>query len=199
MSSKMETMVKKLLTVRGVHYLVTRFGPSALQRSSFDQKFLSGEWNFTEVCPELVSTVEKHAGGGDILMLGCGTGAIAQAMRRETYASFRGVDLSPAAIAIASRLANDQVHFEVGDMLTFQCPQDYNVILMSESLYYVHPLLRKKFLRNLSRRLTACGQIIVAIAQSSRYARLLGMIRRHFVVTEDRTLGAGERQLIVFR
>jgi trans-aconitate methyltransferase len=191
--------LRKLLKARGVHYLLTRFGTSHLRRLSFDQKFLDGEWNFSEApSSELVAVVEKYASGGHILMLGCGSGAIAQSLNPERFTSFLGVDISPTAIALALRGATNKIRFETGNMLHYQPALPCTVILLSESLYYVPPLRRKTFLSKLASNLAPEGRIVVTISESDRFARLLAMIRRAFEVDEDRLITPGKRHLIVF-
>jgi SAM-dependent methyltransferase len=191
---------RKLLCVPGIQYLATRFGSASLRRWSFDEKFRSGHWSFTSApSSELVQVVERYAQGGHILMLGCGGGAIAGALRPDSFASFLGVDLSPEAVSRAGRHANHKVRFQVGDMLQFECEQKFDVILFSESLYYLRPRQRRPLLARVAQALTPSGQIVVTIAQPQRFADILRMIRRDFDVAEDRNLAGSPRHLLVFR
>jgi SAM-dependent methyltransferase len=183
----------------GVQYLATRFGGAALRRWGFDEKYRSGAWNYaTEPSAELVQIVERYARGGHVLMLGCGTGSIATALRPDSFTSFLGVDLSPEGVARANRQCSSKVRFQVSDMLQFQSEQKFDVILFSESLYYLRPGRRRPLLARIARMLAPRGRIIVTIAQPRRFAGILRMVRRHFRVEEDRCFTDSQRHLLVF-
>jgi SAM-dependent methyltransferase len=191
---------RKALCVPGVQYLATRLGGRTLRRWSFDEKFRTGEWNFASApASELVQIVERYAGGGSILMLGCGTGSLAGALAPGSFDSFLGLDFSPEAIARASRFASDKIRFEVGDMLIFRSEQKFNVILLSESLYYLKPWQRRKLVMRAARMLGPAGRIIVTVAQAARFARMLDMLRRTFRVDEERNFSGSSRRLMVLR
>lgn len=191
---------RSLLGFPGIHYVATRFGGSRLRTASFDQKYASGDWNFeADNSSELAAVVEKYAAKGRILMLGCGTGSIATAMAPGSFESFVGVDLSHEAIARAKLRESDQIRFEVCDIVSYRCSEEYNVILFSEALYYINPLYRDSLLKRCSQDLTRDGKIIVTIAQPLRYAGILRMIRRNFKVVEDRCFHSSSRHLLVFR
>ena len=145
-----------------------------------------------------MQAVERYARGGRILMLGCGTGSIASALSPGCFESFLGVDLSPEAIARAQVHANHKIQFEAGDMLRFGTDQKFSVILFSESLYYISPWRRLPLLTRAARMLTPDGRIVVTVAQPSRFARMLRMVRRNFDVSEDRNFSGSTRHLIVF-
>jgi trans-aconitate methyltransferase len=190
----------RLLQIRGVHWLASRFGGVRLRRLSFDAKFRNGTWDFQNESPSLVRLVEQYSGGGHILVLGCGACPIASALPVSSYTSLLGVDLSPEAVALASSRHNlPNVRFEVHEMREFQCAQLYDVILFSDSLYYVQRSLREKLLRRLSRHLSPNGHIVVAIAEPQRYAPILEMIRANFQVDVDGPLKHEQRHVLVFK
>lgn len=190
---------KKVLHLRGIHWVVTRFGGTRLRSLSFDEKFKSGVWKFDTESPELVALVGKQSVKGHILVLGCGAAPIAKELHPDSYESLLGIDISAEAIAKASRQNSKKIRFEIGDMLGFQCPHPYDVILFSDSLYYVPSLFRKRLLRKLQKSLTPKGCIIVAIAQPERYVGILKMIRQGFEVQIDRQLEGEQRHVLVFR
>jgi SAM-dependent methyltransferase len=189
---------KKILGMRGIHYLVTRFGWKGLRRLSFDEKFRKGDWIFNGENPDLVQLVESYSGKGHILALGCGTASIAGVLNPESFQSFLGVDLSTEAISLAGKHANEKIRFECGDMLQFQCPRKYNVILFPNSLNYAERLSRKKLLRTLSLSLAPGGRIIVSLAQPARYEGIINMIREEFSVEVDRDLQSAGGRVLVF-
>lgn len=191
-------LIRGMLALPGVQYAATRFGNERLRGISFDEKFRRGHWNFS-ADSELVEILERNANGGNILILGCGAASVARATRPDSYRTILGVDISTEAIARANQHASDRIEFKQGDMETFKCDREYNVILFSESLYYVNVLKRKPLLQRLSQSLTDTGVIIVTIAQPQRYAGLLETIRSNFSVVEDRTFEGSKRHLLVFR
>ena len=191
--------IGRLLSVRGIHWLAVTFGTSVLRARSFDEKFRSGQWNFSsDQSSELVQVVEQYAGGGDILMLGCGTGSIVDALDPRKFATFMGIDISSEAITRARQRATEKVRFETGDILRYECPKDYRVILFSESIYYIKPWRRKQLLKRLQQNLAPGGAIIVTIAQPKRYSGILAMIRRSFHAIIDRPFAGSSRHLLVF-
>src|ERR1035441_9818662 len=121
--------LKQLLAAKGIHYFVTRFGPARLRGLAFDEKYRRGDWNFKgESSDELPSTIRKYLRGGDLLVLGCGGASILDSFNATEFSSVLGLDLSAEAVRLASRFARDNIIFQVGDMVTFQCGKDYDVI-----------------------------------------------------------------------
>ena len=193
-------LIRNFLGIPGIHYLVTRFGGPRLRAASFDQKFNRGDWDFNlDRSAELVSVVEQYAHKGHILMLGCGSASIVSALAPECFAEFVGVDISPEAISRASRRATPRIRFTIGDCTTYACERAYDLILFSESLYYISPFHRKALLKRLASHLAPTGSIVVTIADPKRYSGIVCMIRKNFSVIEDRPFQSGDRHLIVFR
>ncbi len=200
MSSALHRSLRRLLALPGVHYLATRVFGGHIRSLSFDEKYRSGRWNFAgDNESELASELGKHAGQGNILILGCGVASITGSLDPATYESILGLDLSPVAISEAMRYATGKVRFEVGDMLTYEPKQKCSVILFSESLNYARKSQRMPLLTRLSRHLTPDGCFIVTISQPDRYAAILSMIRANFQVLEDRAFQGSQRRLLVFR
>jgi 2-polyprenyl-6-hydroxyphenyl methylase/3-demethylubiquinone-9 3-methyltransferase len=192
--------LKKVFTAPGAHYLLTRFGGAALRKKCFDEKYLSGDWDFAgNPDSALAVVVEKYAAGGHILILGCGSASMVGGLSPNSFQTLLGIDISPEAVKRASRQKSEAVRFEVGDISKYKCGRKYDVILFSESIYYVNPLRRKRLLKYLADNLTGQGRIIVTIAQPERYAGILKMIRRNFQVAEDRNFQDSPRRLLVFR
>ena len=190
---------KQLLAVKGIHYFVTRFGPARLRGLAFDEKYRSGDWNFKGDSDEMPPVIRKYLRGGDLLILGCGGASILESLKPTMFSSILGLDLSVEAVRLASRFARENVSFQVGDMVTFQCPKDYDVILFSESLNYVPSSQQKELLKKLVGHLKPGGAIVVTLAQARRYHAIIELIRRRFQMVEDRKFVNSERQLLVFR
>ena len=191
--------MNKLLSFRGIHWLATRFGWNKLRSLSFDEKYRNGDWNFNIETSDLVHLVENYSSQGHILVLGCGAAPIAGALNPNSYETFLGVDLSEEAINIANQYTTEKIRFEVGDMLKYQCPRSYDVLLFSDCLNYVPWFFRKELLRRMSRSLTPTGKIMVVLAHPEKFATMIRMIRKSFIIEEDRTLEGTDRHVLVFR
>jgi len=189
----------RLLGIPVVHWFATRIGPARLRARSFDVKYRSGEWDFRSDSRDLARLVEEYINKGHLLVLGCGTCSIVRDLTPNSFTSLLGIDLSVEAITRARRSSGSRERFEVGDMLTFQCQQQYDVVLFSESLYYVPGRHRAALLHSLRANLTDTGRVIVTIAEPKRYAAILKAIRLAFDVEVDRALDSGERHVLVFR
>ena len=196
----MKTRFAALLKMRGIHGLVVRYGPKWMRVMAFDEKYRSGDWDFSrENSSELVQLVADRAHHGDILIMGCGGASFLAQLDPASYNSILGIDLSTEAVRLARQHASSRVRFEIADMTQFEWKQPYDVILFSESINYVCASVRKQLLVKLSQCLKPDGCFIVTIAQPSRYEAILTMIRENFDVLEDRNFQGLERRLLVFR
>ena len=196
----MKTRLAALLKMRGIHGLVTRYGPKWLRVMAFDEKYRSGDWDFSQDnSSELVELVADRVHHGDILIMGCGSASFLAQLDPASYNSILGIDLSTEAVRLARQHASSRVRFEIADMTQFEWTQPYDVILFSESIYYVSASVREPLLVKLSKCLKADGCFIVTIAQPNRYEAILTMIRENFDMLEDRCFQGSKRRLMVFR
>lgn len=192
-------LLKRMSAARGVHYLVTRFGPRWLKALAFDEKYARGSWGRHTEVGELVHLVSRHLGQGDLLVMGCGGATILDGLDAPSLNSAVGIDLSPEAIRLAAaRFTSPKISFLVEDMEQFKCPRNYDVILFSESLYYVPETRRMALLRRLGSRLKAGGVLVCTLAEPQRYQDLLGQIRQSFNVLTDRLLHGESRHVLIF-
>lgn len=192
--------LRRLLGLKGIHYLATRFAPLKCRGIAFDEKYRCGRWAFeTDGGPELTSVICRYLQKGDILILGCGSASILEDLKREGLNSALGVDLSQEGIRLASRFACDNISFQIADMTTFECPQVYDVILFSESLNYVPAIKQIYLLKRLARSLRPNGALLVTLSDTKRYGDILLRIRQNFDVLEDLMLPGSNRHVIAFR
>ena len=192
--------LRGLLATRGIHYLATRFGWRKLRSLAFDAKYRRGDWVlYPETTSELATVIHRHLGEGELLIMGCGGAAIVKDVDESKLKSALGIDLSSEALRLAQRFASERVSFQLADMVKFQCPQSYDIILFSESLYYVPAAELESLLRRLAKSLKPHGVFIVTIAQAKRYAGIFDKIRRHFHVLESHSFHNSARHLMVFK
>lgn len=192
-------MIKQLLALRGIHYLATRFGWAGIRRLAFDGKYQRGDWSsYTDGKGDLPATITRYLRSGDLLLMGCGGASVLGALQAEEFNSALGIDLSTEAIRLASRYVSKRVTFQVADMEIFQCPREFDVILFSESLYYVPSSRQIGFLSRLAASLKPDGVFIVTVAEAERYESILRRIRDQFTILEDRKFPHSNRQIVVF-
>lgn len=192
---------RRLLKARGIVYLMTRFGTTRMRRAAMDEVYKSGTWDDLDqrISEELVEMVEAHAGGGDILDLGCGPGLLARSLAADSFESYLGIDVATEAITIANKRATKQISFELGDIETLRLTQRFDLIVFTESLMYVNPTRRLKILKAYSENLKPRGRLMVTAVQFERFESIFELITSHFQIEEDRVFRHRERRVIVFR
>src|SRR5579863_1926032 len=87
---------------RVAHYatgLFLRYGPSSLRRRFWDREFANGKWSFADDTSSDVvyRHLEKYAGHGSVLDLGCAQGSTAVELA-SPYKRYVGVDISEVAL-----------------------------------------------------------------------------------------------------
>lgn len=192
-------MIKQLLALKGIHYLVTRFGSKTLRSWAFDAKYSKKEWCFNrDGSGELEKIIVRYLRKGDLLILGCGGASILDGLESKGLNSALGLDLSEEAIRLASQFSSAKVSFQKADMETFECPINYDIILFSESLNYISASKQIPLLRKLARSIKPNGVLIVTLADAKRYHDILVRIRSNFKIIEDRSFASSARHLLVF-
>ena len=193
-------MIRKLLAAKGIHYIVTRFGPRKLRSIAFDEKYRSGAWNFGGTNDSgLANTVRRYLRNGDLLIMGCGGASVLGELEGSSLQSALGLDLSEEAIRLARRSAPVNAKFQLADMVTFECPHPYDVILFSESLYYVPGGRQVALLNRLGAHLKPGGAFVVTLAEANRYQDIIERIRANFRILEDHLFPGSTRHLLVFQ
>ena len=200
--------VLRILGLPGFHYAASRFFGAAVARLAFDAKFGGSDrdWSRFHERPEFIDPLARQAasfgpGTARILLLGCGAAGLIGSLPDDCYRSIVGVDLSPQAIDLARGKWNSgKIRFEVGDMNAYVPAEPQDLIVLSESIYY---LARRRcaglFVR--WRRENRGVTFFVTIAQPRRYAGYLRDIRKNSpAVWEDRAPVPGKpRHLIIFQ
>jgi SAM-dependent methyltransferase len=196
----MSKKLKSILFFKGVFYFLTRYAGSVLRSFSFDQYYKSGRWDYldNDHSGEMVKVVERYANKGRILDVGCGPGILAGLLNPGSFEYYQGVDASSEAIAMARKRVSEKINFDVGDIQSYECEDDFDLIIFEESLYYV-PFFRYRLLKRYGRRLSPDGMFIVTVADPKRFRRMIGMIRKKFQIIEDRYFNNSNRWLLVFR
>ena len=197
----MPSLLNRLLTAPGVRYFATRWAPRSLRRRVHDATYQSGEWQQLDetVSQELIALVERTAGTGRVLDLGCGPGTLATSVDRNKVRSYVGVDISTEAITYAQKRADEHTRFEQHDIESWRSDETFDLIVITEALYYVNSMSRLSFLRRCVQRLAANGCILVTAVEPDRFTSMFAAITSHFEVLEDQTFSEGHRRAVLFR
>lgn len=189
--------------IRAAHLygFATRHCGKTVRRWVFDQMYTSAKWDFDDKSPELISAIEDYCLGGAILILGCGNASILKHLKRDSFRYVVGIDISPEAISMANQHADDRMHFEVGDIQEYQSAQKFDVILFSESLYYIKASDQVSILKRLCRQLTPNGCIIVTVInpKGEGERQIIQTIRTSFNVVREAHFQGADRFLMAFR
>ncbi len=118
-------------------------GPYRYDKQQWENEFASGGWDFLVGPVErhrnavLAGCIDSYAPQGSILEVGCGTGALHQAVRLHRHQSYLGVDVSETAIARAKETQDDRSSFLVAPAETFEPEARFDAIVFAETLYYL--------------------------------------------------------------
>jgi SAM-dependent methyltransferase len=193
-------VIRTILAAKGVHFIVTRFGPQKLRSMAFDEKYRRGDWCFhADTKGELRDTVKRYLRRGDLLILGCGGASVLDGLEASGLNSALGIDLSHEAIRLAGRHASSKVTFQIDNMETFDCPRCYDQILFPESFYYIRASRQVQVLSKLGLHLKPGGVFVVTLSDATRYHDIVARIRINFRVLEDRPITRSGRHLLVFQ
>ena len=89
-----------------------------------------------------------------VIDVGCGTGAVAYDIAKETGAVVDGVDYNPKNIELARQLfVHPNVNFIEGDALNYKFGRSYNIVILSNVLEHIDE--RSEFLGQLIKRTRA--------------------------------------------
>tara|TARA_A100001015_G_C14748310_1_gene616487 strand:+ start:164 stop:823 length:660 start_codon:yes stop_codon:yes gene_type:complete len=72
-----------------------------------------------------------------ILDVGCGTAPLLRTIDNNKILKYKGIDFSKLAIKKARKIENKNISFECTDMLKFNDKDKYDIIVFSESIYYL--------------------------------------------------------------
>jgi 2-polyprenyl-6-hydroxyphenyl methylase/3-demethylubiquinone-9 3-methyltransferase len=71
-----------------------------------------------------------------ILDIGCGEGVLHELFRGATIERYVGIDISDAAIALATPKTSDRASFVCADANTYEPTERFDVVIFNECLYY---------------------------------------------------------------
>lgn len=161
-----------LCTYKGVTYLnadnvVRTFSGNVAEEWDQKSKYIESVDGNDDRVPELFSLLIKK-GDENVLDVGCGTGKFAKyAAEQYPHAQIMGIDESQAMIRLASRgNKNNRLAFSVADIVGFQQPRRFDVIVMKQVLHHIRnkiPALRA------SRKMLSDGGKLLVMVPNPRH------------------------------
>jgi SAM-dependent methyltransferase len=101
----------------------------------------------------------------EVLELGCGSGRLLELLQTVGFSRYVGVDISAEAVAAAQSLNVSGASFFLADFETWTPPQNFDVIVFTESLYYAKR--PAKALQMYSEALKPAGGLVISMIHSS--------------------------------
>ena len=163
-----------------------------INAASWDLQYQLGLWDYLDsdrAGSQLLRIVQKYSGQASILDLGCGTSANLPLIPG-AYRHYHGVDISRKAIKRARSLGRADTSYETADILHYQPRQSYDVIVLSEVLYYLPTTKIAGLLRRLSSCLTPDGVIIIQVWSGAENPGLTSAISDTGLVMATETMMA---------
>lgn len=186
--------------------LLQAYGTSRSKKYLWNREFAAGRWDYIGSTPGdcIYSHVERYAGGGSILDLGCGSGSTATELLAASYECYFGVDISDVAINRAREKAErggrgNRSYFLQGDIVSYQPSRQFNVILLRDSLYYLPVGRIKAVLERYSKYFAKDGVFIVRMAWCDKYKAIVNAIETRFVIVEKQWYENPNVLVLVFR
>ena len=140
----------------------------------------------------LLAVMESYDKPCPILDVGCGDGILEQKFRRLSGSHMVGIDYSEEAIKLAAAKGIPSCEFVCADYRRCQFKQDFGIIVLNESLYYVDDVVRT--LGGLSNHFSPGGVFVISMFEAFSNRRIWSTLRTHYVVlrsivVEDETNG----------
>lgn len=127
----------------------------------------------------LIALIHRHEENGPVLDVGCGDGLLEEQYRKVGSAQIVAFDYSAAAIERAKARRLPGVEFLCADCRTFRPQQQFSVVVLNESLYYVEDYLG--LMENLSQALTVDGVFVVSMHDTRIAKRIWKNVQRSYV------------------
>jgi SAM-dependent methyltransferase len=200
----MAAPVQKVRNV--VRGLLQRYGPISAKRSLWNHEFTQGRWaclEGTEV-DAVFTYLERYAKHGSILDLGCGPGSTGLKLNPAAYSHYTGVDISDVAIekaiqATAASGRTDKNRYQQSDIFSYVPTGQYDVLLFSDSLYYVPHQRIAGMLERYSAFLSRDGVFIARMFDiTGKHHAIIDVIQEHFEIVENH-LHDSQVGIIVFK
>ena len=182
---------------------IQRYGLLSMKRHLWDREFASGRWKCLEDAPTdcLYPHVERYVAKGNILDLGCGPGATANALNPGAYTLYTGIDISAVAIDKARKKSAEnhrtaKAEYWQAEIYTYKPTRRYDVIVLGDSLCYIPENRITPMLLRYCDYLTPSGVIIVRLRG---YPGVINIVESQLAVLEKHLYHNSEVCVIIGR
>ena len=123
-------------------------------KKRFDDQFRTGFWNYLSNLDELghysviVGYCYYWKTDPSILDVGCGEGILWEKFFKNNYSYYEGLDLSNEALNRIKHLTDKKTKFTLTDMLEYSTDKNFDVIVFSESIYFLDDLEKLSLMIN---------------------------------------------------
>ena len=200
------------MITRIYHALAKRYAPSGLKRRIWDQEYQSGQWDTSgrpadaalAARDPVLEAIDRYAGGGGILDLGCGSGLTALEITN-FYSKYVGVDISENAVKrAAEEMARHperagKTSFVAADIARYAPAEAFKLILFRESIYYFPVYQVRRILRRYSLFLAPEGVFVARLHDRQRYRGIVSLIETKYKVVERLVPPGYAGVVLVFR
>ncbi len=160
-----------------------------ITKSEWDNQFKVGLWDCLDSLTEQVrytyiaKLIDDFKPNSEILDIGCGNGTL---MKHLSFANYTGMDISDVAISKAKVLVKDlsiqNTNLHVSGIFDFKTDKKFDVIVLSEVIYYFNP---HKLILLLSDLLKDDGVIIITMVKTIGNRHIWNDISFNFNVLKD--------------
>lgn len=190
-----------------IRALLQAHGSRRIKRYLWNTEFSKGQWNCLDGTSGdcLYPCLEKYLNRGSILDLGCGSGSTGNEISENSYSEYVGVDISDVAVGRAEKKTEEngrasKNHYFQSEIFSYVPTQQFDVILLRDSIYYVPHTKIKVMLERYSNFLKDGAVFVVRMwGGSGRYRSVLEGIENSFEIVEKVVSGQPEAMVIVFK
>jgi trans-aconitate methyltransferase len=134
----------------------------------------------------LMALMRRYERKGPLLDVGCGDGLLEERYRKLSGVQMVAFDYSATAIDRARARRLPDVNFLCADSRTFRPEQQFSIVVLNESLYYVDDYLG--MMKNLSRALRADGVFVISMHDTRITKRIWKNVLRSYPLLQGVSL-----------
>jgi len=187
--------------------LLQAYATGTIKRYMWNSEFSGGRWDCLDLTHGdcVYEYIEKYADNGSILDLGCGSGNTGNELNETKYRQYMGVDISDVAIEKAKKRSEQSGRAEKNcffraDIFSYVPTQQYELILLRDSIYYIPRQKIKALLDRYVKYLKEGGVFIVRMFDGSgKHRTIVDTIERGFKIVERHFPDQSKTVVIVFR